>query len=162
MFVVMFEVRPKPERRDDYLALAARLRPELEAIDGFLSVERFPRVGRPGELLSFSLWRDQAAVIAWREHGGHRLVQTMGRSEIFSDYRLRVGEIVDPSAPGATMGISEGDTGAAADGDFDSLTRPGHWLRMGSDGDRLVRIARDYGLYARAQAPPFHPPLPMI
>ncbi|HKB63856.1 MAG TPA: antibiotic biosynthesis monooxygenase, partial [Burkholderiales bacterium] len=41
MLAVIFEVIPAPDRREEYLDLAAQLRPELEKIDGFISVERF-------------------------------------------------------------------------------------------------------------------------
>jgi heme-degrading monooxygenase HmoA len=89
MFAVIFDVYPKPERYDDYLALAGTLRPDLEGIDGFLSVERFATRGRPGWILSLSLWRDEAALVRWRTHGRHRQAQERGRREIFQDYRLR-------------------------------------------------------------------------
>jgi hypothetical protein len=41
MIAVIFEVWPKPERKKDYLDIAAQLRPLLEKIDGFISIERF-------------------------------------------------------------------------------------------------------------------------
>ena len=41
MIAVIFEVEPAYGRRDAYLDIAAALKPELEAIEGFLSVERF-------------------------------------------------------------------------------------------------------------------------
>ena len=37
MIAVIFEVWPKPELRQEYLDLAAELRPILETIDGFIS-----------------------------------------------------------------------------------------------------------------------------
>jgi heme-degrading monooxygenase HmoA len=92
MFAVIFEVVPKPDRKQDYLDLAARLRPELEKIDGFISVERFQSLTDPGKLLSLSFWRDEAAVIAWRSHEEHHRAQGKGRAEIFDDYRIRVAE----------------------------------------------------------------------
>ena len=102
MFAVIFDVYPKPERYDDYLALAGMLRPDLEEIDGFLSVERFAARGRPGWILSLSLWRDEAALVRWRTHGRHREAQERGRREIFQDYRLRVGRVVADAIPGQT------------------------------------------------------------
>ena len=93
MFAVLFEVEPKPERRDEYLKLAAFLKPALEKIDGFVDVERFASLSTPGRVLSFSLWRDEKSVIRWRTLGAHHEVQAKGRTEIFSDYHLRVGEI---------------------------------------------------------------------
>ena len=35
MIAVIFEVWTKPDRQQDYLAIAATLRPELQATDGF-------------------------------------------------------------------------------------------------------------------------------
>ena len=101
MFVVIFEVQPKKERWDDYLALAQQLRPKLEAIDGFIANERFKSLRMEGKLLSLSIWRDEKAVIRWRTHGEHHDVQRKGRFEVFQDYHLRVGEIVfDSDHPG--------------------------------------------------------------
>lgn len=93
MFAVIFEVKPKKERKDDYLALAKTLKPELEKIDGFIDNERFGSQRTEGRILSLSTWRDEKAVIRWRTLGMHHEIQAKGRSEIFEDYHLRVGEI---------------------------------------------------------------------
>jgi heme-degrading monooxygenase HmoA len=93
MFAVIFEVKPKKERKDDYLALAKTLKPELEKIDGFIDNERFGSKRTEGLVLSLSTWRDEKAVIRWRTLGVHHEIQAKGRSEIFEDYHLRVGEI---------------------------------------------------------------------
>ncbi len=94
MHAVIFEVEPEPERRQDYLDIAARLRPELEKIDGFISVERFESLTTPGKILSLSFWRDEAAVAAWRRHEEHREAQRAGRGGIFRTYRLRVAAVL--------------------------------------------------------------------
>jgi heme-degrading monooxygenase HmoA len=94
MIAVLFEVEPAPGRRDDYLAEAAELRPRLEAIDGFLSIERFESLTRPGKILSLSFFRDEAAVAAWRNDERHRLAQRMGRAGLFAGYRLRVAAVL--------------------------------------------------------------------
>jgi heme-degrading monooxygenase HmoA len=94
MHAVIFEVEPEPERRQDYLDIAAQLRPELEQIDGFISVERFQSLTAPGKILSLSFWRDEAAVVRWRQHEEHRAAQRAGRGGIFRTYRLRVAAIV--------------------------------------------------------------------
>ena len=94
MHAVIFEVEPEPERRQDYLDIAARLRPELEQIDGFISVERFQSLTQPGKILSLSFWRDEAAVERWRAHEQHRQAQRAGRSGIFRTYRLRVAAVL--------------------------------------------------------------------
>ena len=94
MYVVIFEVRPKPGREQDYLGAAQQLRAELEQIDGFISVERFASLYEEGKMLSLSFWRDEAAVRRWREHAGHREAQQRGRKDIFADYRIRVAAVV--------------------------------------------------------------------
>lgn len=98
MIAVIFEVWPAEGRKPDYLDLAARLREDLLAIDGFVSVERFQSLSDPGKLLSLSFWRDEAAVARWRNHALHRQTQAAGRggvfrAGVFSDYRLRVGAV---------------------------------------------------------------------
>ena len=93
MFAVIFEVKPKKERKDDYLALAKTLKPELEKIEGFIDNERFGSKRTEGLILSLSIWRDEKAVIRWRTLGVHHEIQAKGRAEIFEDYHLRVGEI---------------------------------------------------------------------
>jgi heme-degrading monooxygenase HmoA len=97
MFAVIFEVQPKPERWDDYLDIAKTLRPSLEAIDGFIDNERFSSRRQKGRLLSLSIWRDEKAVIRWRTLALHHQAQEKGRSEVFEDYHLRVGEITADS-----------------------------------------------------------------
>jgi heme-degrading monooxygenase HmoA len=94
MIAVLFEVVPNDGRREDYLATAAALRPMLERIDGFISIERFESLATPGKLLSLSYWRDEQAVRRWRTFEAHRRAQTRGREEIFADYRLRVAQVV--------------------------------------------------------------------
>lgn len=94
MHVVIFEVEPRAGRKDEYLALAAELKAELETIDGFVSVERFQSLANPEKLLSLSFWRDEAALVRWREHGGHHAAQWRGRSAIFRDYRIRVAAVL--------------------------------------------------------------------
>src|SRR5260221_450417 len=93
MIAVIFEVEPKPDRRQEYLDIAAGLRPLLDGIDGFLSIERFESLTTPGRILSLSFWRDEAAVEQWRNVTAHRLAQARGRSEIFENYRLRIATV---------------------------------------------------------------------
>jgi heme-degrading monooxygenase HmoA len=94
MLAVIFEVTPAPGRREEYLDLAAQLRPELEKIDGFISVERFASLANENKILSLSFWRDEEAVRRWRNLAGHREAQARGRSGVFADYRLRIASVV--------------------------------------------------------------------
>jgi heme-degrading monooxygenase HmoA len=94
MYAVIFQVEPKTGRDKEYLDIAATLRPELDKIDGFISVERFESVYNPGKYVSISFWRDEAAILAWRTHIGHQHAQRKGRGEVFADYRLSVVQVV--------------------------------------------------------------------
>ncbi|HEY4941533.1 MAG TPA: antibiotic biosynthesis monooxygenase [Rhizomicrobium sp.] len=94
MIAVIFEVEPRDGQREHYLAIAAALRPLLDGIDGFISIERFESLTVPGKILSLSFWRDEAAVAAWRNLESHRVAQAKGRGEVFRDYRLRIASVV--------------------------------------------------------------------
>jgi heme-degrading monooxygenase HmoA len=94
MIAVIFELEPAEGATDRYFELAAELRPALEAMEGFISVERFESVATKGRYLSLSFWRDEAAVSAWRCQGMHRGAQQEGRSSVLASYRLRVASVV--------------------------------------------------------------------
>jgi heme-degrading monooxygenase HmoA len=115
MFAVIFEVNPRPEQWEACLGYAKLLRPELEQIDGFIENERFSSLCREGWLLSLSIWRDEKAVIRWRTQARHHEVQQKGRTEVFADYHLRVGEIIaDNRLPaGQVLGQQRFDETAA-------------------------------------------------
>jgi heme-degrading monooxygenase HmoA len=91
MIAVIFEVWPA--ERGAYLDIAASLRPLLDEIDGFVSIERFESLAEPGKLLSLSFWRDEAAIARWRNLEAHRVAQARGRGGVLRDYRLRVAEV---------------------------------------------------------------------
>jgi heme-degrading monooxygenase HmoA len=94
MIAVIFEAQAREGQQEAYLSIAAALRPELDKIDGFISIERFQSLSAPGRILSLSWWRDEAAVAQWRHFEQHRAAQRAGRERIFSDYRLRVAEVL--------------------------------------------------------------------
>src|SRR6202049_1987918 len=97
MIAVIFEVWPKPERKQEYLDLAAELKPILETIDGFISVERFESLTEKGKILSLSVFRDEDALAAWRNVPQHRKSQGKGRATIFENYRLRIAGVMRDS-----------------------------------------------------------------
>jgi len=219
MFAVIFEVNPKPEQWDTYLGYAKALRPELERIHGFLDNERFSSMRRPGWLLSLSTWRDEKAVIRWRIFARHHEIQERGRSEVFRDYHLRVGEIIadnrvpdghslreqrfdetetaaklvvlseatleglPPASDALTVAARLGAPGQAVppglvDWDvFESINQPAKFILLtswrnaaaaeaapvptgGTIRHRHVRVIRDYGMFDRAEAPQYYPPIP--
>lgn len=154
MFAVIFEVKPKVERYEAYLAIAARLRPALLSSEGFVENTRFASRSRDGLLVSVSLWRDEKALIRWRTHGGHHAAQCQGRADILSDYRLRVGEVFAHSTSDIGDGHSRLDTtevgeakavlladGAGADGE--ALTLAAMTNAVASDCDCFDAITEE-------------------
>lgn len=94
MIAVIFEVMPREEHRDEYFTIAAALKPELEKMAGFISVERFQSLTDPGKVLSLSFWEDEESIRQWRNLELHRTAQSQGRETIFRDYRLRIAAVV--------------------------------------------------------------------
>ena len=93
MIAVIFEVYPAEGRVDEYLDIATSLKPLLEDIDGFISIERFSSLVNEGKVLSLSFWRDEKAIEEWRNLEAHRLAQEKGREGVFANYRLRVADV---------------------------------------------------------------------
>ncbi len=94
MIAVIFEVEPAEGRKEDYLDIAAEMRPMVEEVEGFISVERFQSLTDPKKLLSISFFEDEAALDRWRQLAAHRRAQSKGRAGIFSGYRLRVASVI--------------------------------------------------------------------
>ncbi|EBA14419.1 hypothetical protein RSK20926_02082 [Roseobacter sp. SK209-2-6] len=94
MIAVIFEVEPAEGRKGDYLDIAAEMRPMLNEIEGFISVERFQSLTDPRKVLSLSFFEDEDAIARWRTLSAHRGAQTKGRSGVFDDYRLRIASVI--------------------------------------------------------------------
>ena len=94
MIAVIFEVEPAEGRREEYLDIAAAMRPLVVEIEGFISVERFQSLTDPKKLLSISFFEDEAALDRWRQLAAHRRAQSKGRTGVFHDYRLRVASVI--------------------------------------------------------------------
>jgi heme-degrading monooxygenase HmoA len=93
MITVIFEVIPHESKRQEYLDIAASLKPLLETIPGFISIERFQSLNDPGKILSLSCWENEESIQQWRNLEMHRFAQMKGREEIFRDYRLRIASV---------------------------------------------------------------------
>lgn len=94
MIAVIFEAIPVDGQLDNYLEIAAKLKPELAKIKGFISIERFQSLSIPGKVLSLSFWEDEKAVQEWRNVEMHRDAQMKGRNSVFKDYHLRIAHVV--------------------------------------------------------------------
>lgn len=199
MIALFFEVTPRPGAHDEYLEIAARLRPALDAMGGCLFIDRFRNLRRPGSLLSFQIWRDEAALVRWRTDGEHHRAQTLGRTRIFAAYRLRVAQVIreetvgqpqwqpqrlsaynDPAmrAPRFIAIVESREESCVAQANtaqsFESIYRPGEFAHLfdvsspravtlasfaAAQRLRVCEIERDYGMYERAEAPQFYPPM---
>jgi heme-degrading monooxygenase HmoA len=148
MFCVLFEVHPKPDRWDAYLAYAKSLKPELERIDGFIENIRYRSLTREGWLLSLSSWRDEKSLVRWRTQGEHHEVQKKGRSEVFLDYHLRVGQLIKDSQPPAGYVLREErlDETAVGAGTTVTLIDARRPQRAGAPPAAAGEIARWLGL----------------
>jgi heme-degrading monooxygenase HmoA len=93
MVAVIFEAFPAEGKWDEYLDIAARLRHELNKIEGFISIERFQSLTNTQKILSLSFWKDEDSIKQWRNVEMHRMAQKEGRSSIFDNYRLRVATV---------------------------------------------------------------------
>ena len=149
MFSVIFEVQPKPDRWDAYLSTAKMLRSELEQVDGFVDNIRYKSLTRVGWILSLSGWRDEKAVVRWRTTMRHHMAQEKGRSEIFLDYHLRVGQITsDNRVPEGhsliEQRLDETETGSATTVTLINGKRPAEWVKSA----RAVDVANWLGLDA--------------
>jgi len=94
MIAVIFEAFPAPGKQDSYFDIATQLRPELNKVKGFISVERFQSVTDPGKFLSLSFWENEESINQWRNMEQHRHAQATGRRSIFNDYRLRIATVM--------------------------------------------------------------------
>ncbi|MEP2028134.1 MAG: antibiotic biosynthesis monooxygenase [Paracoccaceae bacterium] len=94
MIAVIFEVQLAEGRKEDYLDIAAQMRPLLEEVDGFISVERFQSLTDPSKLLSLSFFEHEEAIQRWRNLSAHRGAQAKGRAGVFSDYHLRIAHVI--------------------------------------------------------------------
>jgi heme-degrading monooxygenase HmoA len=146
MFSAIFEIFPKRERFDEYLALAKHLKPILEKVDGFVDNERFESRGRPGWILSHSTWRDEKSLVRWRTTGEHYVIQKRGRFEIFQDYHLRIGDVIADTDPPKEAPIDEKrfDETEIGVGKFVTLTEA--LPQQGTTFGSLTELAPSLGL----------------
>ena len=133
MFSVIFEVQPKPEQWDVYLATAKALRPELEQVEGFVDNIRYCSLTRQGWILSLSGWRDEKSLVRWRTRMRHHRAQEKGRTEILSDYHLRVGQLTqDTRLPDRhclhEQRLDETEVGAGTTVTLIDGQRPADWV----------------------------------
>jgi heme-degrading monooxygenase HmoA len=152
---LLFDVKPWPNAMDQYLDIAASLRPELDASGGCEFLDRFRRIPTNAEdegwLLSFQFWHDEAALVRWRQNMAHQSAQESGRQSVFEDYRLRVGDVIHSQSREQSAQASREPSACSnfvvmvetkvSDLDlpqlshtlrFESIYRPGRFLHVGN------------------------------
>src|SRR5262245_8578866 len=147
MFSVIFEVQPRVEQWNNYLANATMLRPELEKEDGFIDNIRYRSLTREGWILSLSSWRDEKALVRWRTRVRHHEAQERGRTEIFLDYHLRVGQLTkDTNLPEGyaldEQRLDETEVGQGTTVILIDSKRSSEWIKQTHAAD----VARSLGL----------------
>ncbi|GLX62845.1 monooxygenase [Proteus vulgaris] len=90
MIAVIFEVKVKQGKQNHYLSLAADLKPLLQDIEGFISIERFHSLSTQEKLLSLSWWKNEEAVLQWKKNILHKKAQQEGRESIFDFYKISI------------------------------------------------------------------------
>jgi heme-degrading monooxygenase HmoA len=137
---VLFEVHPRADRWDAYLGYAGMLRPELQRIEGFVDNLRYRSLTRQGWILSLSSWRDEKALVRWRTHAKHHEVQEKGRSDVFLDYHLRVGQVTrDTRVPKGhalhEQRLDETETGEGTAVTLIDARRAAEWVKQADPAD---------------------------
>ncbi len=92
--IVIFEVKPTKEGKEEYLKIAAELRDELNKAEGFISGERYESLSEEGKLLSVNIWESEEALSKWRNNQQHREGQKRGHDSLFEKYNIRIAKII--------------------------------------------------------------------
>ena len=88
--MVLFEVKIREGKMDEYLKRGAAMKKELEKTTGFIRSERFSSLGEKGKLLSLSVWKDEESVLRWRNAPAHRENQRWMREEGCDEFSITV------------------------------------------------------------------------
>lgn len=94
MLVMIFEYWVDEAHVDEYSDLSREMWQLVNDIDGFIAIERFTSATDAAKKLAIAYFRDEAAVRQWRNHPQHRRAQALGRLRLFTDYRLRMAQII--------------------------------------------------------------------
>lgn len=94
MIAMIFEFWLDENHLEAYRQHATLMRQLVAEIDGFISIERYRSDSDPTKVLALGFFRDEEAVQAWRNLPEHRRAQALGRDLFFTDYRLRMANVV--------------------------------------------------------------------
>jgi heme-degrading monooxygenase HmoA len=89
-FAVIF-TSTRTDGDNGYAEAAERMAELVSEQPGFLGVESVR--GADGVGITVSYWQSEAAILAWRQHPEHRLIQVRGRSQWYSSFQTRVCKV---------------------------------------------------------------------
>ncbi|EJM04197.1 MULTISPECIES: antibiotic biosynthesis monooxygenase family protein [unclassified Pseudomonas] len=89
-FAVIF-TSTRTDGDNGYADAAERMAELVSEQPGFLGVESVR--GADGVGITVSYWQSEAAILAWRQHPEHRLIQVRGRSQWYSSFQTRVCKV---------------------------------------------------------------------
>ncbi len=92
--IVLFEVKPTKQGKEEYLRIAAELKEELSKAEGFISSQRYESLNQDGKLLSINVWESEEALFKWRNNQQHRKGQKRGHDSLFEKYNIKVAKII--------------------------------------------------------------------
>ena len=86
-FAVIF-TSTRTEGDNGYAEASERMMQRVAEQPGFLGIDSIR--GADGVGITVSYWESEAAILAWREHPEHRVIQARGRAEWYSAFQTLV------------------------------------------------------------------------
>ncbi|WP_129974256.1 MULTISPECIES: antibiotic biosynthesis monooxygenase [unclassified Pseudomonas] len=86
-FAVIF-TSTRTEGDNGYAEASERMMQLVAEQPGFRGIDSIR--GADGVGITVSYWESEAAILAWREHPEHRVIQARGRAEWYSAFQTRV------------------------------------------------------------------------
>ena len=86
-FAVIF-TSTRTEGDNGYAEASERMMQLVADQPGFLGIDSIR--GADGVGITVSYWESEAAILAWREHPEHRVIQARGRAEWYSAFQTLV------------------------------------------------------------------------
>jgi heme-degrading monooxygenase HmoA len=91
MIVTVFRSRLRPDVREEYVALAARMNEIARTMPGYISQKGF--FADDGERCTIVEFESAEAQRAWRMHPEHRAAQRAGRDTYYEAYSMQICEV---------------------------------------------------------------------
>ena len=95
MIVTIFRNRLKSGDPEEYEVWAARMDELVASMPGYISHKRFD--ASDGERVNIIEFESEEAQAAWRNHPEHVEAQRLGRDKFYTEYDLKVCELIRAS-----------------------------------------------------------------